>query len=200
MTCIRVPFWYLNVVEPDGTWRADAFTHLDWIVNEAWKRGIYTVLDFHGLPGGDCPWASCGRIQSSGQFFSVYSNQVVAIDIWSKFAAHYKGNPAIAAYDLMNEPTVHPTAGRSGTFTTGISGSSAASTPIIRFKWKETGTGTRCQTRVRKAGTTSPTTPTLTLSARTALTIPPPPRWMERHGGHLFLSKPFLLQHSRLHR
>src|SRR5579859_2244644 len=108
MTCIRVPFWYLNLVELDGTWRPDAFTHLDWIVNEAYKRGIYTVIDFHGLPGADCPWASCGQIQSSGQFFNIYNDQVEAATIWTNLAAHFKGNPGIAAYDLLNEPNSSP--------------------------------------------------------------------------------------------
>ncbi len=111
MTCIRVPFWYLTVVETNGAWRSDAFTHLDWIVNEAWKRGIYTILDFHGLPGGDCPWASCGEVQSSGQFFNVYSDQVEGASIWYNIAAHFNGNPGIAAYDLLNEPNSSPNSG-----------------------------------------------------------------------------------------
>lgn len=108
MTCLRVPFSYLNLVETNGTWRADAFTHLDWIVNEAWKRGIYTIFDFHHLPGGGCPWASCGQIQNYGQFFSSDSNKQLGADIWSRIAAHFKGNPGIAAYDLMNEPNSAP--------------------------------------------------------------------------------------------
>lgn len=112
MNCVRLPFWYLNVIEPDGTWRSDAFTHLDYFVNEAWKRGIYTVLDFHGMPGGQAGWASSGYAQGgSGAFWWVNSDQNEGAAIWSAIAAHFKGNPAVAAYDLMNEPAGAPDTG-----------------------------------------------------------------------------------------
>jgi aryl-phospho-beta-D-glucosidase BglC (GH1 family) len=35
MNVIRLPFWYLNVEEEDGTWRADAFERMDWLVQRA---------------------------------------------------------------------------------------------------------------------------------------------------------------------
>jgi hypothetical protein len=52
MNVVRVPFWYRNLQDEDGSWRADAFQRLDWLVSNAWARGIYTILDFHGMPGG----------------------------------------------------------------------------------------------------------------------------------------------------
>jgi endoglucanase len=112
MNCVRLPFWYLNMIEPDGTWRSDAFTHLDYFVNEAWKRGIYTVIDFHGMPGGQAGWASSGYAQGgSGAFWWVNSDQNEGAAIWYAIAAHFKGNPAVAAYDLMNEPAGAPDTG-----------------------------------------------------------------------------------------
>jgi endoglucanase len=49
---IRLPFWYRNLQEEDRTWRPDRFEKIDWLVTNAWKRHIYVILDFHGLPGG----------------------------------------------------------------------------------------------------------------------------------------------------
>lgn len=93
---VRVPFTFLNFMEPDGTWRADAdaFERLDWIVTEAGARGIYCVLDFHHPQGGT----------GAGVFWSTPLYQDRAVAIWSKVAARYAGNPWVAAYDLLNEP------------------------------------------------------------------------------------------------
>lgn len=49
---LRVPFTYRNFKDANGNWYRDAsgkidFRHLDWIVKEAGKRGMYTLLDFH---------------------------------------------------------------------------------------------------------------------------------------------------------
>jgi endoglucanase len=49
---IRLPFWYRNLQEEDGAWRNDRFEKIDWLVANAWKRHIYVILDFRGLPGG----------------------------------------------------------------------------------------------------------------------------------------------------
>lgn len=46
---VRVPFAYSTLLNEDGTWRADAFARLDWIVCQAWERGLYTILDFHAF-------------------------------------------------------------------------------------------------------------------------------------------------------
>lgn len=93
---VRVPFTFLNFMEPDGTWRADAdaFDRLDWIITEAGARGIYCILDFHYPQGGT----------GSGPFWSTTLYQDRATAIWSKVAARYAGNPWVAAYDLLNEP------------------------------------------------------------------------------------------------
>jgi hypothetical protein len=47
-----LPFWYRNLQEEDGAWRNDRFEKIDWLVANAWKRHIYVILDFRGLPGG----------------------------------------------------------------------------------------------------------------------------------------------------
>lgn len=55
--CIRVPFWYRNLQSDDnGTWKRTAdgqldFSRLDWIVEQAGKRGIYVIIDLHGAVG-----------------------------------------------------------------------------------------------------------------------------------------------------
>lgn len=99
MNAVRLPLAHDTFLHEDGRWRDDAFTRVDWLVAEAWKRGIYTILDYHAfLPpaanqdgGPDGYWAS-------------EAQQAETIRVWEKIAAHYRGNPAVAMYDLLNEP------------------------------------------------------------------------------------------------
>jgi len=93
---LRVPFSYLTFMEEDGTWKpeAGAFDRLDWIVSQAWTRGIYCILDFHDAQGG----------QGGPGFWSDTTYQDRAIEIWQRVATRYTGNPAVAGYDLLNEP------------------------------------------------------------------------------------------------
>ncbi len=109
MNCIRLPFWYLNLQEDDGTWRADAFHRLDWAVSNAWERGIYTILDLHGAPGGQTANAkSTGRSWPTAALWTNSTYQARTRDIWARVSAHYNGNPAVAGYDLLNEPMDTP--------------------------------------------------------------------------------------------
>ena len=105
MNVIRVPFWWRNLEEADGTLRPDAFTTLDWVVDQAWQRGIYTVLDLHGVVGSQNGAVHSGQSQSGGgQFWSSAADQSQTAALWSQIGAHYRTNPAVAGYDLMNEP------------------------------------------------------------------------------------------------
>lgn len=108
MNVIRVPFWYRNLQNEDGTWRADAFDRLDWIVGNAWARGLYTILDFHGVVGGQSTGESTGEVRAAAEFWSNATDQTRTIAIWQAIAAHFQGNPAVAGYDLINEPTGAP--------------------------------------------------------------------------------------------
>src|SRR5213075_1552840 len=104
MNVVRLPFWYRNLQDEDGTWRADAVERMDWLVSNAWARGIYTILDFHGVVGGQSTADHTGRVRSPAEFWTVPSYQQRTIDIWTKIAQHYAGFPGVAAYDLINEP------------------------------------------------------------------------------------------------
>ena len=56
-SCLRVPFWYRNFQSDDnGTYYLDEngekdFSRLKWIVEQCKKRGMYVILDMHGVPG-----------------------------------------------------------------------------------------------------------------------------------------------------
>jgi aryl-phospho-beta-D-glucosidase BglC (GH1 family) len=108
MNVIRLPFWYRNLENEDGTWRADAFDRIDWLVSNAWARGMYTVLDFHGVVGGQSTAEHTGRVRATAEFWSNSSDQQRTTDIWQQIAAHFQGDPGVAGYDLINEPIGAP--------------------------------------------------------------------------------------------
>ncbi len=49
--CIRLPFWYRNLVDEDGRFYKNPYEKMDWFVNTAAEYGLYVIIDFHGAPG-----------------------------------------------------------------------------------------------------------------------------------------------------
>ena len=61
------------------------------------KKGVHVVIDLHTPPGG--------RLEDANmKMFQEKKYQDVFLDVWEKIAKRYKGNPAVWAYDLVNEP------------------------------------------------------------------------------------------------
>ncbi|MFC7442781.1 cellulase family glycosylhydrolase [Laceyella putida] len=107
MNAVRVPLYWEDFMYSNGTMKPDniTFRKLDWLVAEAGSRDIYVILDLHGAPGAACPWQSCGR-ENFNQLWTNATYQNWTVQIWERLATHYKGNPTVAAYDLLNEPLV----------------------------------------------------------------------------------------------
>lgn len=113
LNAVRLPFWYRNFqTDDEGTWRRDKtggidFSRLDWAVEECGKRGIYVILDMHGAPGFQSNNHCSGRIGACELYDDTeagYRYRLRAIELWEAIARHFKGNPTVAAYDLLNEP------------------------------------------------------------------------------------------------
>jgi aryl-phospho-beta-D-glucosidase BglC (GH1 family) len=83
-----------------GAYQAEAWTWLD--DNFAWARrhGIYLVLNLHVPPGG---FQSNG---GGGALWYVQENRERFVALWRAVAARYREEPALAGYDLLNEPVV----------------------------------------------------------------------------------------------
>jgi endoglucanase len=105
--CVRMPVWWGNFYSINNTtstgWRADAFSVLDWLVTNCAARGIYVVIDMHGVVGGQGTSDDTGW-QNQNQYWTNVVDQSETTYMWTQIATHYKGNPAVAGYDLINEP------------------------------------------------------------------------------------------------
>jgi endoglucanase len=109
---VRAPIWwgqfYLLNNQTSSGWRADAFEVLDWLVNACAARGIYVIIDMHGVVGGQSTSDDTGR-SGQNQYWTNRDFQGDTAYMWWQIANHYKGNPTVAAYDLINEPIGTPT-------------------------------------------------------------------------------------------
>lgn len=103
MNVIRLPFAWWNILNDDGTLKEDAFARLDWLVENCAKRGLYVILDLHAARGSQNNQDNSGEMNGS-QLWENEAYQDQTVYLWECVAAHYNGNPAVAAYDLLNEP------------------------------------------------------------------------------------------------
>ena len=105
--CVRVPFWYRNFMNEDGTWLTTdhndnpGFKRIDWLIEQCEKYGIYIILDMHGAPGGQSKNHSTGKAGRN----ELYEEKMdTCVELWTTIAERYKDNEVIAVYDLLNEP------------------------------------------------------------------------------------------------
>ncbi|MGI6315938.1 MAG: glycoside hydrolase family 5 protein [Christensenellales bacterium] len=107
MTVIRLPFWYRNLVDAGGEPLPEAFSRMDWFVEACSERGMYVILDMHGAPGSQNGNDHSGDNTSGARLWEEEALQDLTVKVWEMVAAHYRGNPAVAAYDLLNEPAAN---------------------------------------------------------------------------------------------
>jgi endoglucanase len=99
---IRVPLHYSLFDSND----AAGFKLLDRLL--AWSRAeqMYVILDLHAAPGGQ----TGANIDDSAGYPWLYNSaeaQQHLIAVWRRLAAHYRDEPAVLGYDLLNEPIPH---------------------------------------------------------------------------------------------
>jgi len=99
---IRIPFHY-KFFAPGNE---EGFALLDRVVGWAEKYHLYVVLDMHCAPGGQ----TGANIDDSWGYPWLYeseASQAMTVAIWKRIAEHYRDNPAVLGYDLLNEPIPH---------------------------------------------------------------------------------------------
>lgn len=107
--CVRVPFWYRNFMNEDGSWLTESmdenpgFIRLDALIEQCGEHGIYVILDLHGAPGGQSMDHSTGKA-GRNLLYTQEECMLTAERLWVEIAKRYAACPTVAAYDLLNEP------------------------------------------------------------------------------------------------
>ncbi len=108
MNAVRIPFNYHHFESDQAPYVYDkkGFEQIDRILSYCKKYGIYAVLDLHAAPGGQNPDWHCDNAVGESLFWETADYRERVIALWKYIAGHYKNNPWIAAYDLLNEPVL----------------------------------------------------------------------------------------------
>ncbi|APR83715.1 Endoglycoceramidase II [Minicystis rosea] len=130
---LRVPFSWDALEPTQGTDDAAYLARYDAILAGAWKRGMYTIIDFHqdiyaevfcgdGFPAWtvpdpkpaphhDCANWSSGYFSDPGvmaafdAFWAADSSvQAAYVAMWDRMAARYKDTPGVIGFEPLNEP------------------------------------------------------------------------------------------------
>ena len=109
MNSVRIPVHYQFVTRwADMRSLAfdDSFRLLDRVIAWCREAHIWVVLDLHCAPGGQ----TGTNIDDSDGYpwlFKSPSMQEATIKIWKGIAEHYRNEPTVIGYDLLNEPIPH---------------------------------------------------------------------------------------------
>ncbi len=103
---IRLPFHYKLFTDEDYmglSVKQDGFQRIDSLLGWCRESKLYVILDMHDAPGGQTgdniddsygyPWLMTSE-----------KSQELFVGIWKKIATHYREEPLILGYDLLNEP------------------------------------------------------------------------------------------------
>ncbi len=107
MNCVRLPINYRHFEDDLRPFelRTSGFEPLDRVVELNARHGLYSVIDLHAAQGWqNHAWHSDNHtleplLWQHRQF------QDRAVWLWEQLAAHYRGNPWVAGYNLLNEPS-----------------------------------------------------------------------------------------------
>lgn len=103
---IRLPFHYKLFTDEDYmglTAAQDGFARVDACVEWCRKYGLYLILDMHDAPGGQ----TGDNIDDSYGYPWLFESEASLrkfCDIWQQIARHYRNEPVILGYELINEP------------------------------------------------------------------------------------------------
>jgi aryl-phospho-beta-D-glucosidase BglC (GH1 family) len=99
---IRIPMHY-SLFESDD---AEGFKLLDRLISWSRAETLYVILDLHAAPGGQ----TGANIDDGGGYPWLYQSpqeQEHLVAIWRRLATHYRDDPIVLGYDLLNEPIPH---------------------------------------------------------------------------------------------
>ena len=98
INCLRIPFNFRLI-------RGQGLGYLDKLIDWCREYKIYVILDMHAAPGAqNADWHS----DSNGKalLWKKKRYQEETLKLWQSLAEHYKDEPVIAGYDVLNEPVI----------------------------------------------------------------------------------------------
>jgi hypothetical protein len=110
---VRLPIHYDQLTLPvdreptpgTDTWNEAGFQRIDRLLDWVKANGLYLILDLHAAPGGQgTDLAISDRDPSKPSLWDSPENRRKTVALWRRLAERYADEPAVGAYDLINEP------------------------------------------------------------------------------------------------
>lgn len=105
---VRVPLHWRLFVTPgetagDDRFEGEGWRLLDRLVDWCRESGLRVILDLHAAPGGQ---TGVNHDDGPGYPLTFYVPRYrqLTIALWRALAEHYRDEPAVLGYDLLNEP------------------------------------------------------------------------------------------------
>jgi aryl-phospho-beta-D-glucosidase BglC (GH1 family) len=105
-TVVRIPLNYRHF-EADSQpyhYLSEGFARLDRVLDWCTQQGLYAILDMHAVPGWQNPDWHSDNANRNALLWEHPHFQDRLIQLWNTIAERYRDRPAVAGYDLMNEP------------------------------------------------------------------------------------------------
>jgi hypothetical protein len=106
MNSVRIPFSYRHFEDDARPFqlKESGFALLDRAVADCARHGLYVILDLHALPGAQNRHWHSDNPTHYPAFWDHPHFQDRVVHLWEALADRYRGNPAVAGYNVMNEP------------------------------------------------------------------------------------------------
>lgn len=92
----------------DGGFDERGFGPLDRVVRLCAGQGLRVILDLHSAPGGQNPDWHSDNPTGMALLWEHADHRRRTVELWERIAERYRDEPWVAAYDLLNEPCIHP--------------------------------------------------------------------------------------------
>lgn len=111
---VRLPLNYrhFEVDAAPNKYLEAGFERLDRVVQWCAQHQLYVILDLHAVQGWQNTDWHCDNSTRHAFFWQQLQFQDRFVALWEELARRYKGNAAIAGYNVMNEPVTNAPAGR----------------------------------------------------------------------------------------
>jgi endoglucanase len=106
LNSVRLPFSYRHFEDDERPFslKEPGFRLLDRVIADCARQGLRVILDLHALPGGqNRHWHSDNPVHQP-LFWAHPHFQDRVVHLWEALADRYRGEAAVAGYNIMNEP------------------------------------------------------------------------------------------------
>lgn len=103
---VRLPLNARHLLASDGSGSFDpeGIALVDRLIGWCREAGICVILDMHAAPGGQTGANIDDSPNDRPELFTQPANRRRLAELWRALALRYRGEPAVAGYDLLNEP------------------------------------------------------------------------------------------------